>query len=167
MQNAHRFLVAIFCLLPFGCGIYTHTGASVSPDIKTFSVSYINNVASIVNPTLSQIITEKLKQKFVNETPLKLTTGEGDLSLSGKITSYEIKPVAVQGDQQNALNRLSISMEVSCDNHKQNEKSFTQTFSNYYDFPATDNFQARESELADKVATMLVQDIFNKTFIDW
>ncbi|MFN5922150.1 MAG: hypothetical protein ACK45I_12685, partial [Bacteroidota bacterium] len=61
-----------------GCGIYSHTGASIPPEAKTFSVDYIGNVSSIVAPTLSQVLTEKLKQKFINETQLKLAQSDGD-----------------------------------------------------------------------------------------
>ena len=115
----------------------------------------------------SQNISEKLKQKFVNETPLKLITTDADLSFTGKILSYDLKPAAVQGDQTNALNRLTITMEIVFENKKATDKNFTKTFSNNIDFNATDNFQAREAELSGKVVDMLVQDIFNAAFINW
>ncbi|MFZ4796936.1 MAG: LPS assembly lipoprotein LptE [Bacteroidia bacterium] len=162
-------LIIVFCINIFlsGCGVYSHTGASVPPDASTVSVAYISNLASIVYPLLSQNISEKLKQKFVNETPLKLTTTDADLSFTGKILSYEIKPAAIQGNQTNALNRLTITMEIVFENKKAVDKNFTKTFSNNIDFNATDNFQAREAELSGKVVDMLVQDIFNAAFINW
>ena len=111
-------VISVLCLniLQSACGVYSHTGASVPPDASTVSVAYITNVASIVNPLLSQNISEKLKQKFVNETPLKLVTTEADLSFTGKILSYDLKPAAIQGDQTNALNRLTITMEIVFEN---------------------------------------------------
>ena len=162
-------VVSVLCfnILLSSCGVYSHTGASVPPDASTVSVAYITNMASIVNPLLSQNISEKLKQKFVNETPLKLITTDADLSFTGKILSYELKPAAIQGDQTNALNRLTITMEIVFENKKATDKNFTKTFSNNIDFNATDNFQAREAELSGKVVDMLVQDIFNAAFINW
>ena len=75
----------LFCVLWLtSCGVYTHSGASVPPDAKTFSVAFIQNTASIVAPTLSQTLTEKLKQKFINETSLKLTQEDGDFAFSGR-----------------------------------------------------------------------------------
>ncbi|MFN9583301.1 MAG: hypothetical protein ACK566_11655, partial [Bacteroidota bacterium] len=88
-----------------GCGIYSHTGASIPPEAKTFSVDYIGTVSSIVAPTLSQVLTEKLKQKFINETQLKLAQSDGDFQFSGKITNYTTAPVGIQGNQTNAVNR--------------------------------------------------------------
>jgi hypothetical protein len=166
MKNIVVVFVFGFTFLLSGCGIYSHTGASVG-DAETVSVAYINNLASIINPLLSQNIAEKLRQKFVNETPLKLTQTDGDLTFKGKILTYEIKPAAVQGNQTNALNRLTISMEVIFENKKATDKNFTKIFSNNIDFNATDNFQTREAELSGKVADMLVQDIFNAAFINW
>ena len=48
-----------------GCKVYSFTGASISSDIKTVSIKYFPNKASIVQPSLSQVFTEKLKDKFV------------------------------------------------------------------------------------------------------
>ncbi len=158
---------AVLSLTLSGCGFYSHTGASVPPDAKTFSVSYISNTASIVAPTLSQILTEKLKTKFINETQLKLAQADGDLQFSGKITDYRTAPVAVQGNQANAVNRLTITAEITFENKKDETKNFTQTFTNFVDFPSSQNFAAVENELITKVTDMMVTDVFNKAFINW
>ena len=150
-----------------GCGFYSHTGASGPPNAKTFSVEYINNVASIVMPSLSQVLTEKLKLRFINETTLKLTQQDGDVRFSGKILNYATSPVAVQGNQQNAVNRLTVTIEITYQNTKDDTKNFTQQFSNFVDYPASENFSAVEIDLVNKVTDILVQDVFNKAFINW
>jgi hypothetical protein len=167
MKNMKGISLWVLLFLLSSCGIYSHTGASVPPDAQTVSVAYITNMASIVNPLLSQNMAEKLRQKFVNETPLKLTQSDGDLTFTGKILTYDIKPAAIQGNQTNALNRLTISIEVVFENKKAVDKNFTKTFTNNIDFDAADNFQAKEAELSGKVTDMLVQDIFNAAFINW
>ncbi len=161
------FATAVLSITHYGCGFYSHTGASVPPDAKTFSVRYISNTASIVAPTLSQTLTEKLKTKFINETQLKLSQSEGDLQFSGKITDYKTAPVAVQGNQANAVNRLIITAEITFENKKDETKNFTQTFSNFVDFPAEQNFAAIENDLINKATDMIVTDVFNKAFINW
>jgi outer membrane lipopolysaccharide assembly protein LptE/RlpB len=169
-MTAKRYIllyIAAGMLTLTGCGFYSHTGASVPPDAKTFSVDYINNVASIVMPAFSQILTERLKSKFINETSLKLTQQDGDVRFSGKILSYVTAPVAVQGNQQNAVNRLTVTIEITYQNTKDETKNFTQQFSNFVDYPATENFAAVESDLVNRVTDILVQDVFNKAFINW
>jgi hypothetical protein len=130
-------------------------------------VGYIVNNASIVAPTLSQVLTERIKTKFINETPLKLTTATGDMHFSGKITSYTTAPAAITGTQTNAINRLTVTVEITCDNLIEPDKSFTQSFSNFVDFDAQQDFASAESGFITRISEGLVQDIFNKAFINW
>jgi len=170
MKNDRIKQLIFIALVAFsfaGCGVYTQSGASIHPDAKTFSVAYIINNASIVAPTLSQTLTERIKTKFINETPLKLTNEIGDLHFSGKITAYITAPIAIQGNQANALSRLTLTVEISCDNKLEEDKSFTQTFSNFTDFDSQLNFATIEQDLISKICDGMVQDIFNKAFINW
>jgi outer membrane lipopolysaccharide assembly protein LptE/RlpB len=150
-----------------GCGFYSHTGASVPPDAKTFSVAYIPNLASIVSPTLSQQLTERLKRKFINETQLKLAQADGDLQVSGKIIDYQTAPVGVQGNGVNAANQLSLKVEITFENTKDESKNFTQVFPTIVNYPADQNFATVEQELIQTAVEQVVTDIFNKIFINW
>ncbi|HCP93578.1 MAG TPA: hypothetical protein DIU05_06055 [Bacteroidetes bacterium] len=150
-----------------GCGFYSHTGASVPADAKTVTVSYISNVASIVAPNLSPELTRKLQQKFVNETQLKLAERDGDLEFSGKVLDYRTAPVGVQGNQTNAVNQLTINVEITFENKKDEKKNFTQTFSIFVNFPAAQDFASVENQLLQTATDQLVTDIFNKAFINW
>ena len=173
MQQAFRkkiiFMTAAgMFLLHSGCGFYSQTGASIPPDAKTFSVSYINNTASIVAPSLSQIFTEKLKTKILNETQLKLTASEeADFHFSGKIIDYKTAPVGVQSNNTNSVNRLTVTAEITFENRKDEKKNFTQNFTSFIDYDATKNLSAVEADLINSVTDIMIQDIFNKTFVNW
>ena len=77
--------------LVVSCGVYSFTGASIPTEAKTISVQYISNKAAIVQPSLSQVITDGLIDAFTGQTNLEITENEGDLSFSGYITKYQIK----------------------------------------------------------------------------
>ena len=49
---------------------YSTTGASISPDVKTFSVDYFPNKAPLVVPYLSSLFTEKLTDYMRSKTGL-------------------------------------------------------------------------------------------------
>ena len=49
---------------------YSFTGANITPDVKTFTVYYFPNRAKLVNPTLAQNFTEKLREKMQRQTSL-------------------------------------------------------------------------------------------------
>ena len=149
------------------CGVYSFTGASISPDIKTVSIAYFPNRAPIVQPALSQVFTEKMKDKFVSQTSLTLVNREGDLQFDGQITDYVTQPTAIQGNEQAALNRLTITVKVKFVNTKDEKQSFESSFSRFTDYDSRKNLTSIETELINEVCNQLVDDIFNKAVINW
>jgi hypothetical protein len=150
-----------------GCGIYSFTGASISPDVKTISVKYFPNNALLVQPTLSNLFTEMLRDKFTNQTNLKLVNSGGDLSIEGEITGYAAEPVAIQGNQQAALQRLKITINVRFTNKKDEKQNFETSFSRYEDYDASKRLSEVESGLIETITDALAQDIFNKAVVNW
>ena len=71
---------------------YSMTGASISPEIKTVNIGYFTKTAALGPPSLSQTFTERLKQKFLNETSLSVVSTNADLTFQGTITGYTITP---------------------------------------------------------------------------
>ncbi len=150
-----------------GCGVYSFTGASISPEIKTVSIGFFQNRATIVQPSLSNVFTEKLKDKFVSQTNLTLTNTRGDLQFDGTITDYFTQPTAIQGNEQAALNRLTINVKVKFVNTKDEKQSFESSFSRFTDYDSRKNLASVESELINEICNQLVDDIFNKAVINW
>ena len=148
------------------CGIYSFSGATTGT-AKTISIEFIQNKAALVSPTLSQQFTEKLKDKFLRETTLKLVESGGDMQLSGTIVDYAIIPVALQGTTQASQNRLTIKSNIKFVNKTDEKYNFEQVFQNFTDFDANANFSSREREYNDLVIDMMVQDVFNKAVINW
>ena len=56
--------LAVAAFLVQSCGIYSFTGTSIQPDVKTVTIPYFEYKALKVNPSLSNQITEALKDKF-------------------------------------------------------------------------------------------------------
>ena len=52
-------------LLVASCGIYSFTGTSIQPDVKTVTINYFEYKALKVNPSLSNDITTALQDKFL------------------------------------------------------------------------------------------------------
>lgn len=146
---------------------YSFTGASIAPDIKTFSLSYFPNKAMIVSPTLSQEFTDKLRNYVLANARLHEVDQDGDVDISGEISGYDITPVAIQGNDKAALNRLTMRVNVRFINHKNEKENFTQTFSRYADYSSTDNFSSVESTLIEQITNDLILDIYNRAFANW
>lgn len=164
------FQIVIFISLVstmFGCGVYSFTGASIPPQATTYSVEYFPNNAPLVQPTLSQVFTDDLKDKFSNQTNLRLTNGVGDLHLEGSITGYSVQPQAIGADDRAAQNRLTITIRVTFLNEFQPENDFEQNFSRYYDYDSQRSLAEVENEAIEIIVEALVEDIFNRAVVNW
>lgn len=158
----------IIVLVISGCKVnYSFTGASIPPEVKTINIKYFPNNASLVEPTLSQKLTDALRDKFTSETSLMLVNQGGDLVMEGSITDYRTQPVSIQGDDQAALNRLTITVDVTYTNTFDDKMSFDSKFSRYSDYSSSQQLTTVQEALVEEITTMLVEDIFNKAVINW
>ena len=163
-------LVALLAVVAFsGCRLTVSlTGGNVDPRAKTVYIQTFRNNATLVNPTLSNEFTSALKDRIQGQTPLTIIdTQNGDYKLEGEITGYSINPVAIQGDETAAMNRLTITVNVRFTNTFDDTKNFEQSFSRYVDYSSTQNFTSIESSLVQSINEALTEDIFNKAFVNW
>jgi len=149
---------------------YDLKGVTINPECKTANVEYFKNQAAIVQPTLSQDITEKLKDKLLSQTPLKLTNGTGDINFEGTIESFTTAPIAPQGGQVQtaAANRLSVTLKVKYSNAKDPKWDYETSFTRFLDYSADKNpTDIVGSDDYKAMLDQLVQDIFDKAFVNW
>ncbi len=121
----------------------------------------------MVQPTLSQSLTEALKDRFLTETNLILVEQNGDLSFEGSISNYVVTPVAIQGDETAAMNRLSITIRIKFINKIDEKQNYESSFSRYEDYLSSSDLSTVEEELITVINVQLVDDIFNKAVINW
>ncbi len=162
------FLTLAMVMLPLvSCKVsYSFTGASISPDVKTVTIPYMTNSASTVVPTLTRTLTDALKDYYTSQTSLHVVDRGGDLEVAGNITGYAVTPVAIQGNETAAMNRLTITVNIKFINRKNTKQNVEQTFSRYQDYPVAD-LNTVQDRLIATITDQLVQDIFNKTVVNW
>ena len=161
-------LITSLTILIYGCKIsYSFTGASISPDVKTISIQYFQNRASLVQPGLSQNITDALIDKCKSQTNLSLVNGLGDVNFEGEITDYNTRPLTVSADAEAAVNRFTITVKVKFTNATDPELSYEQSFSRYEDYDSALDLSQVEEDLSGKIIEMIVEDIFNRAFVNW
>ncbi|MBI9038244.1 MAG: LptE family protein [Bacteroidales bacterium] len=164
-----KFYLKIYLLLVLfsGCGVYSFTGASISPEVKSISIQYFPNNAPLIEATLSQSFTDALRDKFVSQTNLTLVNSGGDLSIEGEITDYNTKPLAIQANEVAALNSLTITVNVTFVNNFDETKNFETKFTQYLDYPSNKNLSDVKETLINQITEMIVEDIFNKAVVNW
>ena len=166
--SLNTLLVTGVFLLHSSCSVnYSFTGASISPKVKTVTIQYFPNQASLVVPTLSRALTDALRDYFTSQTNLVLVDKGGDLNIEGTITGYVVQPIAIQGNETAAMNRLTITVNVIFTNKTDEKQNFETNFSRYEDYQSTLNLSSVQDGLIKQINDKLVQDVFNKAVVNW
>ena len=166
MKAKIAVLVLALAFICQGCGFYSFSGASIPSEAKTVSVDYFPNHAQLVNPTLSNTLTNALRDAMTNQTTLDMVESGGDLAFEGEITDYRTSPVAISG-QTAAMNRLTVTVKVRFSNRIDDTKDFEQSFSRYEDYPSDQDLNSVQEALTATIVEQLVEDIFNKALVNW
>jgi hypothetical protein len=147
------------------CGFYKLSGANVEG--KTINIHFIENRAALVNASLSQTLTETIRQRILNQTSLQqLNTTSTDYDLSGNILNYEIGLSAVQGNQTSAQNKITVTVEINFVNNIDTKKSFKKSFTKFAVFDASRTLQDVERQLTTEICSDLADAIFNDAFVN-
>lgn len=173
-NKTFHFLLGIlsFCFIG-GCGVYSFTGASIDPDVKTISILNYADKSSTSPPYLAQTFAEKTREYFQRNTDLGLVGKEGDMNLEGTISQYAITPIAPSGSsggngtERASQTRLTIEVTVKFTNAKNKLQNFDQNFSFYADFDQSKSFSTVERELIETISDQIILDIFNKSVANW
>lgn len=172
LSSFQKGMPFVLLLILFGISIlescsYSFTGASISPSVKSISISYLPNNAPLVQPTLSRKLTEAIRDKFTSQSSLSLVGSNGDLNIEGEITGYSTDPAAITSEQQAALQRLKITVNVRFTNKQDPKQDFETSFSRFQDYDSKLRLADVEESLIDLINEELAQDIFNKAVVNW
>ncbi len=148
------------------CKIYSFSGATIEG--KNINIRLLENKAQNVVPSLAATMTDKIRSRILSQTGLtSVTLDNADYDISGQIISYAVTVTGAQNVQSASKNRLTIAVQIKFKNRLNDKASFTQTFTRFSDFDATQTLQSVQNQLIDDIGTQLADDIFNKAFVNW
>jgi Lipopolysaccharide-assembly len=164
-SNIFFVRMAVILLLT-SCHIYTFTGANVEG--KTINITFIENRAKIVATQLSNVLTDKVRNKVLNQTSLTQINGDKtDYALKGTVTNYDVSFASIQNAQTVAKNRLTIVVEFNFINSIDTKKSFTRSYSKFGDFDGSQTLQQAEGILIEQISKEIADVVFNDAFVNW
>jgi len=165
MKRICLILFTILATTLISC--YSFHGASIPPNIRTFTVDMFQNRATMVNPVLSLELTDGLRDFITSRSHLVEEEHVPDIQISGEVTAYTLAPMAAGADAQAALQRFTITIRVSFANNVTPADSFTQNFSVFRDFDASIDFASVEESLMQEIVEQLINDVFMRAFANW
>ena len=162
---AFVLLVSVASILLNSCGVYSFTGASTAA--KTISIGFFTNKAQNAPIKASTQFTETLKQKFTTEGNLKLVDNNGELKITGYISSYTVQPKGAIAGATSGLVEIAMTVTVEYTNTLDPKDKWTQDFKKFAQYESSQSLSAVEDAKLKEINTQLVEDIFNKALVKW
>jgi hypothetical protein len=153
-------------LMMAGCHVYSFSGATIEG--KTLNIHQLENKARNVEPSLASTLTDKLRSRILSQTGLSpVIKDDADYDMSGDITAYEVTVTGATNVQVASKNRLTLSVKITFKNRLNEKANFSQTFTRFSDFDASQILDNVKTALIDDIGNQLADDIFNKAFVNW
>jgi hypothetical protein len=166
------FVVLATCLVALAtfnnsCSVYSFADVSIPDSIKSIRINFLENRAPYVNPQLSPTLTDRVKQKIINQTRLTQTNNDNaHYIVSGYISDYSVSTTGVS-QNRGVMNRLTVAVHITLKNQLANTPPQEFDVSRSFEFSANRSLQSAESELMDEMVRNLTDDIFNRIFSNW
>lgn len=159
----------------YSCGVYSFTGASISPEVKTISFQNFFNNSPLGPSNMSVLFNEKIKDYFERNTSLTIVDENGDLEIEGTIEDFSLSPVAptAEGGRNSqyftGLTRLTIRVNATYFNKFDEQFNYeNKSFSFFKDFNQnTEELSSNEQEFLDEIFDQIILDIFNASVANW
>jgi hypothetical protein len=175
-EKLKRLTRTSFSLLPFvfflvACCLisctYSFKGGSVPPHLKTIAIPIVEDQSGYGDPTLRDLLTQKLVERFTNDNTLRLDDrNSADSMLEGVVTDVKDVPLVLQGGEQVATRQITITVRVTFQDLKLRKKVWENSFSNWGNYPSGGGLTQRNDGVNEAVRK-LTEDILNNTVAGW
>ena len=165
-----KVLIMLYLMvLSFGCSIsYKFNGANINyQTTHSISVADFPNNAAMVNPNLSNLLSEGIRDLYQRQTRLEVRRKGGDLEVEGEITGYDITQGAIGADSYATESKLTITVMVHFNNNINPEESFDKSFSANQTFDSSRLLTEVQDELCAIIVKEIAENIYNETVAKW
>ncbi len=166
------FFISISLFLLASCwpkSLFSPVDISMPPEWREFFVENIEVNSATAPSSYNATLAEAIRTGVQNNTRLKLVQKVKDstLRIQSVVNSYATSPIAVQGNDQAAQNRLTVSMNVTIFTPTKGLEEITFSASRFADYPSSSQLSDVEVGLLETINQQLVQDIINKLLSNW
>jgi hypothetical protein len=150
-----------------GCCAYSFTGASVPKHLKTIAIPNAEDRSSSGEPGLSDMFTNKLTQKFIDDNTLQVTNkSSADAILECTITGLSDVPSVIAANENVTSRRITITVRVVYKDLVKRKTIYDKSFSNYGDYPSGGSINERKNAIETAI-DRITDDILLDTVSGW
>ncbi len=167
LKNIFAILTILVCTT--ACTVsYKLNGASIDYNlIKTITLETFANRASYQWGPMASMFNNSLSDIYARQTKLRQVKRDGDLQISGEITSYDQTNKSISADGYSSMVQLKMTVKVKFTNTKSREEDFERTFSASREYDSSQQLSAVQEELVQQMIDDIVDQIFNATVANW
>ena len=167
LKSVFVVLVSVFVMQ--GCTIsYKLNGASIDYNTtKTITLETFTNRAAYQWAPMAPMFNLTLSDKYNQQTKLRQVKRDGDLVLSGEITSYDQTNKSIAADGYSSMVQLKMTVKVKFTNNKHHDDDFDKTFSANREYDSSQQLAAVQEELVQQMIDDIVDQVFNATVANW
>ena len=168
--RGERLLIAgLLLFLMNSCSIsFKFNGANINyQTTHSISIADFPNNAAMVNPSLSNNLSETIRDLYQRQTRLQILRKGGDLELEGEIVGYDITQGAISTTSYASESKLTIRVQVHFTNNINPEESFDKTYTAFQTFDASKLLTDVQDELCQIIVTEIAESIYNDTVAKW
>lgn len=161
-------MLASVCVMS-GCTVsYKLNGASIDYNtIKTITIETFANRAAYQWAPMAPMLNTSISDIYNHQTKLRQVKRDGDLVLSGEITSYDQTNKSVSADGYSSMVQLKMTVKVKFTNNKHHEDDFDRAFSANREYDSSQQLSSVQEELVQQMIDDIVDQVFNATVAQW
>ncbi len=169
MRGERLLIAGLLLFLMNSCSIsFKFNGANINyQTTHSISIADFPNNAAMVNPSLSNNLSETIRDLYQRQTRLQILRKGGDLELEGEIVGYDITQGAISTTSYASESKLTIRVQVHFTNNINPEESFDKTYTAFQTFDASKLLTDVQDELCQIIVTEIAESIYNDTVAKW
>ena len=147
---------------------YKLNGASIDYNtIKTITIDAFTNRASYQWAPMAPMFNNTLSDFYNRQTKLRQVKRDGDLAVSGEITSYDQTNKSISASGYSSMVQLKMTVKVKFVNTKEHKDDFEKSFSATREYDSSQQLSSVQEELVQQMIDDIVDQIFNATVANW
>ena len=170
MVKGERIIVLVMMAVGLCCCSisYKFNGANINyQTTHSISVAEFPNNAPMVNPLLSNALSEGIRDIYQRQTRLQVLPKGGDLELEGERVGYDLSQGAIDVTSYASESKLTIRVNVRYTNNINPEESFERSYSAFRTYDSSMLLSDVQDELCTAMITEIAESIYNDTVARW
>lgn len=157
-------IIIFFSICFIGC-VYTFTGSSVAPHLKTVAIPLFDDRSGFGEPNVKEKITSSILDLFIKDNTLSISDrNTADAVIDGSVISINDSPAIIEKGEKIGTRRMTIVVHVVFNDLQLRKKLWEKDFSNYGDYETSNQMR---SVALDEAIKKISEDILLQTISSW